>query len=96
MNQIYVALKNSDSVEGRGRMIDIAGFTKEADAILISKSHNLCMGQPQGAEIKKLLVYDSSQEFDKTNDTDTKVKKALDKLSKADIQLLKDQGILTD
>lgn len=87
MKYVYVAMGNTDTVEGKGRMKPIGAFWDKELAERVSALEGGCMGQPQKAWVETMPIFASLADRKKYKAGDKK-RTALAKLTKADKILL--------
>ena len=87
MNIAYIALGNTDTVEGKGGMKSIGAFWDKKLAEDVSAREGGCMGQPQKPWIDEIPIFDSLEDREEYKQGD-KRRKALAKLTDADKHIL--------
>lgn len=82
---IWLAEKNSDSIEGRGHMIPIAYFLREVDARQAAQGQGP-MGRSDG-NVKPILVFKTHESYLRESNGELR-RKALEKLTHEECLLL--------
>ena len=88
MRIIFLARINSDTTEGRGIQQPFAAFDFKSDAEQAAQSKEPYGYKGQFCDIKEILMYGSFDDFQRNISKETKIQKALDKLTNEEKTLL--------
>lgn len=88
MQTIFLARINSDTTEGRGVQVPFAAFHYKEHAELAANSKEPYGHKNQFCDVKEIVMYGSFEDYQQSNDRDTKIQKALSKLTDQEKQLL--------
>jgi hypothetical protein len=87
MKIAYVAMGNSDTVEGRGPMKPLAAFWNKTLAAKVSANEGGCMGQKQEPHVNEMPVFDDEADREEYKSGEAK-RKALAKLTPQEKHIL--------